>query len=156
MTVKENSEIVCGLEENDGHVHTENCKAVSQVSEITCGLEEQEGHAHTEACYETASKLGCGYETEDGDEITGTSMEDGENDAQPENNGGETTDPAENDESGTQPENDGDGTASESAEDGNDDAGQENGGQLTVSSGDGAAGDGHVHTDECYVWVLKF
>ena len=57
-------ELVCGLEETEGqdgeegHVHTEDCYAVPEG--WACGLEESEGHTHTEDCYE--SELACGKE----------------------------------------------------------------------------------------------
>ncbi len=42
--------LVCGLEENEGHVHTELCYG---TWELSCGLDE---HTHTEECYETKTE----------------------------------------------------------------------------------------------------
>ena len=76
--------LVCGLEENPGHHHSEACRApvrgellcpditgdhvhgdacYAWSDELICGLEEGEGaHTHGEACYEEEKVLVCGYE----------------------------------------------------------------------------------------------
>ena len=50
--------LICGLEESEEHSHTEDCYVLTPV--LTCGLEECEGHVHTEDCYE--QRLVCGLE----------------------------------------------------------------------------------------------
>lgn len=43
---------LCGLEEGEGHVHTDACY---QSNTPLCGLEESEGHVHTDDCYEESA-----------------------------------------------------------------------------------------------------
>ena len=76
----------CGLEENEGHTHTEAC--TETVSELICGLEESEaveatedsegspGHKHTEACYQTVTRYVCGLEETEGHQHTDACYED--------------------------------------------------------------------------------
>lgn len=61
----ENSVLVCGLEETEGHQHTEECDP-QETSELTCELAETEGHTHTEECYTTDTELVCGLEETEG------------------------------------------------------------------------------------------
>ena len=80
--------LVCGLEESDGHMHTEDCYGLVRGElwcpdntgdhihddacynwdmELICGLAEGEGaHSHSESCYETERVLICELE-ESGD-----------------------------------------------------------------------------------------
>ncbi|MBE6000014.1 MAG: hypothetical protein E7239_01200 [Sarcina sp.] len=51
----EDGNLIC---EQPAHEHDSGCW--QQVTELTCGLEESEGHRHTDACYEKV--LTCGYE----------------------------------------------------------------------------------------------
>ena len=56
----------CGMEE---HTHSEVCYADALV----CGIEESEGHQHTDACYQIESTLICGqeeYEASEESEVT--------------------------------------------------------------------------------------
>ena len=81
--------LVCGLEENPGHQHSEDCWGLTRgellctditgdhvhgdecyawSEELICGLEEGEGaHEHCEDCYEEERVLICGFE--EGEEI---------------------------------------------------------------------------------------
>ena len=76
--------LICGLEENPGHVHTDECwrqirgallcdnntgehihgdECYEWTTELVCGLEEGEGaHSHCEDCYEEERVLICGME----------------------------------------------------------------------------------------------
>ena len=54
----EEGNLICGLEENEGHQHTEECYQTENV--LTCDQEESEGHQHTAECYEQV--LACGKE----------------------------------------------------------------------------------------------
>lgn len=80
-------ELTCGLEESEGHTHTEACR---YPAELVCGLEETgaqgaaageetaegqenvegqaitEGHTHTEACYIVPEGWACGQEESEG------------------------------------------------------------------------------------------
>lgn len=51
--------LICQLEENEGHVHTEEC--YETVSNLICEEEDAE-HIHTEECYEDVSILVCQQE----------------------------------------------------------------------------------------------
>ena len=75
--------LICGLEENPGHQHSEECwgmvrgellctdntgshihgdECYAWSDELICGLEEGEGaHTHSEACYEEERVLICGF-----------------------------------------------------------------------------------------------
>lgn len=55
----------CGLEENDGHTHGEDCWADCLI----CELEESNGHVHTDECLQTT--LTCGMEEGEGAHIHG-------------------------------------------------------------------------------------
>ena len=57
-------QLVCGLEEGEGHVHTGDCYEETEV--LACGLEESEGHAHGEGCYDESGALICGLEETEG------------------------------------------------------------------------------------------
>jgi hypothetical protein len=58
--------LVCGIEESEGHQHTENCYQTE--SQLACGMEEaegteeSEGHIHNEECYVYEEILACGQE----------------------------------------------------------------------------------------------
>ncbi len=58
--------LVCGIEESEGHQHTENCYQTE--SQLACGMEEaegteeSEGHIHNEECYVYEEILVCGQE----------------------------------------------------------------------------------------------
>ena len=41
--------LICGIEETAGHIHMENCGAVTERV-LSCGLAEAEGHIHAESC----------------------------------------------------------------------------------------------------------
>ncbi len=61
------NELACGLEEGEGHTHTQNCQP---QAELACGQEEAAGHTHTEECSPQA-ELACGQketEAQDGEE----------------------------------------------------------------------------------------
>ena len=53
----------CGLEEVEGHLHTESCY---YPKELSCGLEEGEEHTHAEACYSIPEGWACGLEEGEG------------------------------------------------------------------------------------------
>ncbi len=79
---KEEKVLSCGLEESQGHTHTDECIALEKtlICENTdskhqhteecytekeiyqCGLEEGQGHTHTDKCYKTEEVLTCGLE----------------------------------------------------------------------------------------------
>ena len=54
----ENGNLVCGLEETQGHTHTEDCYEI----QLVCGQEETEPHTHTDSCYQVQRELVCGQE----------------------------------------------------------------------------------------------
>lgn len=56
-------ELVCTLEEGQGHTHTEECR---HPAELACGLEESGGHMHTEECC-PPKELVCGLEESAGE-----------------------------------------------------------------------------------------
>ncbi|MCM1025243.1 MAG: fibro-slime domain-containing protein [Roseburia sp.] len=64
----EEKQLVCGREEGEGHVHTDECKAAAGSRELTCGLEEGEGHSHTDECVKIVEEkeLTCGLEESEG------------------------------------------------------------------------------------------
>jgi len=53
----ETTEAVCGKNEGDAHVHTEEC--YTSTERYTCGLVVSEGHEHNENCYKTDNQLTC-------------------------------------------------------------------------------------------------
>lgn len=57
--------LTCGLEETEGHTHTEDCLPET-TRELTCGKEEAKGHIHGDECYTTAAVLACGKEETEG------------------------------------------------------------------------------------------
>ena len=58
-------ELICGSEEaEEGHEHTAEC--YEQTESITCGLEETEGHTHTEGC---CSSYICGFDESEEEHI---------------------------------------------------------------------------------------
>lgn len=78
-------QVACGLEETDGHRHTDACKTTDRV--LVCRQEahshvegecyvldvsecEQEEHQHTDSCYETDVRLICGLEESAGHKHT--------------------------------------------------------------------------------------
>ena len=54
----ENGNLVCGLEETQGHTHSEACYEI----QLVCGQEETEPHTHTDSCYQVQRELVCGQE----------------------------------------------------------------------------------------------
>ena len=46
--------LICGLEETDGHQHTDDCYTVNRV--LACTIEE---HSHTEECFNEEGELTC-------------------------------------------------------------------------------------------------
>ena len=54
----ENGNLVCGLEETQGHAHSEDC----YETQLVCGQEETEPHTHTDSCYQVQRELVCGQE----------------------------------------------------------------------------------------------
>ena len=54
----ENGNLVCGLEETQGHTHSEAC----YDTQLVCGQEETEPHTHTDSCYQVQRELVCGQE----------------------------------------------------------------------------------------------
>lgn len=57
------AELTCGLEESEGHVHTDECKG---DPELTCELEEGEDHTHGDECYTQPEGYICGQEESEG------------------------------------------------------------------------------------------
>lgn len=53
-----NGNLVCGLEETQGHAHSEDC----YETQLVCGQEETEPHTHTDNCYQVQRELVCGQE----------------------------------------------------------------------------------------------
>lgn len=53
-----NGNLVCGLEETQGHIHTQACYEI----QLVCGQEETEPHTHTDSCYQVQRELVCGQE----------------------------------------------------------------------------------------------
>lgn len=53
-----NGNLVCGLEETQGHTHSEDC----YETQLVCGQEETEPHTHTDNCYQVQRELVCGQE----------------------------------------------------------------------------------------------
>ncbi len=60
-------ELVCGFEESEGHTHTQECQ---MPKELVCGLEESEEHEHTEECYFVPEGFACGLEESEGHQHT--------------------------------------------------------------------------------------
>lgn len=54
----ENGNLICGLEETQGHTHSEDC----YETQLVCGQEETEPHTHTDSCYQVQRELVCGQE----------------------------------------------------------------------------------------------
>ena len=54
----ENGNLICGLEETQGHTHSEDC----YDTQLVCGQEETEPHTHTDSCYQVQRELVCGQE----------------------------------------------------------------------------------------------
>lgn len=54
----ENGNLACGLEETQGHTHSEDCYEI----QLVCGQEETEPHTHTDNCYQVQRELVCGQE----------------------------------------------------------------------------------------------
>ena len=54
----ENENLACGLEETQGHAHSEDC----YETQLVCGQEETEPHTHTDSCYQVQRELVCGQE----------------------------------------------------------------------------------------------
>lgn len=54
----ENGNLACGLEETQGHTHSEDC----YDTQLVCGQEETEPHTHTDNCYQVQRELVCGQE----------------------------------------------------------------------------------------------
>ena len=64
----EYGEYVEEVQENTGHVHTEECYDIPDTSSPICGFEESEGHTHSDECYQTETVLVC--ELEENEEHT--------------------------------------------------------------------------------------
>ena len=54
----ENGNLACGLEETQGHTHSEDC----YDTQLVCGQEEAEPHTHIDSCYQVQRELVCGQE----------------------------------------------------------------------------------------------
>lgn len=54
----ENGNLICGLEETQGHTHSEDC----YETQLVCGQQETEPHTHTDSCYQVQRELVCGQE----------------------------------------------------------------------------------------------
>lgn len=54
----ENGNLACGLEETQGHAHSEDC----YDTQLVCDQEETEPHTHTDSCYQVQRELVCGQE----------------------------------------------------------------------------------------------
>ena len=54
----ENGNLICGLEETQGHAHSEDC----YDTQLVCGQQETEPHTHTDSCYQVQRELVCGQE----------------------------------------------------------------------------------------------
>lgn len=54
----ENGNLACGLEETQGHAHSEDW----YETQLVCGQEETEPHTHTDSCYQVQRELVCGQE----------------------------------------------------------------------------------------------
>lgn len=54
----ENGNLIGGLEETQGHAHSEDC----YETQLVCGQEETEPHTHTDNCYQVQRELVCGQE----------------------------------------------------------------------------------------------
>ena len=54
----ENGNLACGLEETQGHAHSEDCYEI----QLVCGRQETEPHTHTDSCYQVQRELVCGQE----------------------------------------------------------------------------------------------
>lgn len=54
----ENGNLICGLEETQGHAHSEDCYEI----QLVCGQEETKPHTHTDNCYQVQRELVCGQE----------------------------------------------------------------------------------------------
>ena len=54
----ENGNLACGLEETQGHTHSEDC----YETQLVCGRQETEPHTHTDSCYQVQRELVCGQE----------------------------------------------------------------------------------------------
>ena len=57
------AELACGLEESEGHTHTQECQ---MPNELICGQEESEEHEHTQECYQALEGFACGIEESEG------------------------------------------------------------------------------------------
>ncbi|MCL2151541.1 MAG: hypothetical protein FWH57_01055 [Oscillospiraceae bacterium] len=62
-------ELICGLEETEGHTHTVDC--YDGDDNLICDIAEAEPHTHSDACYYTEMELTCGLEETEGDEEAG-------------------------------------------------------------------------------------
>lgn len=62
---EEHSELICGLAETEGHIHTEQCIPQTEAV-LSCGLEETPGHTHMAECCVTEQTLSCGLEESSG------------------------------------------------------------------------------------------
>ncbi len=67
---KQESKLICTIQETEGHTHTDNCK--SKTKECICGLEENDTHVHADSCYKEMENITCGL-TEEQAHIHGTS-----------------------------------------------------------------------------------
>lgn len=56
--------LICGLEETEGHTHTDDC--YETVKKLVCEQEESEEHTHTDDCYEEVTTLVCTLEETEG------------------------------------------------------------------------------------------
>lgn len=58
--------LICGQEEREGHIHSEEAGCYSVESTLTCQTPEGNGHQHEESCFDENSDLICGKNQGDG------------------------------------------------------------------------------------------
>lgn len=57
-------ELVCPIQEGDGHTHSEEAGCYDENGELVCPMEESDGHWHTDDCYNWEKVLICGLSDE--------------------------------------------------------------------------------------------
>ena len=65
--------LICGQEEREGHIHSEEAGCYSVESTLTCQTPEGNGHQHEESCFDENSDLICGKNQGDGGHTHGES-----------------------------------------------------------------------------------
>ncbi len=66
----ERGELICGLEESEGHRHSVEAGCYEETRTLICELSVDERHAHGENCYKTALNLICTIEESEGHQHT--------------------------------------------------------------------------------------